>query len=120
MVRTELHGDMPLQGPKCYIPHKSTSCLFVAYCHEFRNKESWIRQSIFLLTERELKNLLFNLLITERGFENFSSLSSCSFSQRWRFRRLRSNVSQVTESDIACTKVSGFFPSALYGLEAYG
>ena len=30
MVRTELHGHMPLQGPKCYIPLEWACCLLVA------------------------------------------------------------------------------------------
>ena len=74
----------------------------------------------FLLIERELKNLLFNLLITERSFKNLSYLSSCLFSRRWRFRRIRSNVSQGIESDTACRKVSGVSPSTFYGLETCG
>ena len=33
---------MPLeQELKSYIPLESTCCLFVAYCHEFLNRESY-------------------------------------------------------------------------------
>ena len=51
-------------------------------------------------------NLLFDLLITGKSFENLSYLSSCSLSQKWRFSRLRSKVLLGIEPDLACTKVS--------------
>ena len=81
---------------KFYIRLKSTCCLFVAYCHEFRNMESY----------DGFENLLFDSLITRQSFENISCLSSCSVSQRWIFRRIRSNILLGIESDLAYTKVS--------------
>ena len=38
MVRIELNSHMPLQGPKCCIPLDPTCCLFVACCHDLRNR----------------------------------------------------------------------------------
>ena len=35
---------VPLQRPNCYIPLESACCLFVAYCHHFRNRKSYIGQ----------------------------------------------------------------------------
>ena len=46
----------------------------------------------FSLFIENFKNFLFDSLITRRSFENLSYLSSYSLSQRWRFRRIRSNV----------------------------
>ena len=84
-----------------------TCCLFISYCHEFLNRESY--DGFVVPVERELeKNLLFDFLITGRSFENLSYLSSCSLSQRWRFWRIHSNVLRGIESDLAYTKVSGF------------
>ena len=58
-----------------------TCCLFISYCHEFLNRESY--DGFVVPVERELeKNLLFDFLITGRCFENLSCLSSCSLSQR--------------------------------------
>ena len=34
----ELHSHMLLQGPKCYILLES-ACLFVATCHDLRNRK---------------------------------------------------------------------------------
>ena len=63
--------------------------------------------NLFYLLKENFKNLIFNLLITGTSFENLSYLSSCSLSQSWRFRRIRSNVLRYTESVFAYTKVSG-------------
>ena len=83
-----------------------TCCLFISYCHEFLNRESY--DGFVVPVERELeKNLLFDFLITGRSFENLSYLSSCSLSQRWRFWRIHSNVLRGIESDLAYTNVSG-------------
>ena len=62
---------------------------------------------LFYLLKENFKNLLSDLLITERSFENLSYLSNCSLSQRWRFRRIRSNVLRGIESNLAYKKVSG-------------
>ena len=62
---------------------------------------------LFYLLKENFKNLLFNLLITGKSFENLSYLSSCSLSQRKRFWRIRSNVLRGTESDLAYTNISG-------------
>ena len=58
-----------------------------------------------LLTEN-FKKLPFVLSIIGRSFENLSYLSSCSFSQRWRFWRIRSNLLRGI-GYLAFTKVSG-------------
>ena len=92
------------QGTSFYIALEYTSCLFVAYCHVFRNRESC--DGFVLLVEREFYRL-FDSLITGRSFENLSYLSSCSLSQRWRFRRIHLNILRGIESYLACTKVSG-------------
>ena len=60
---------------------------------------------IYLLKEN-LKSLRFGFLITGRSFKNLSYLSSCSLSQRLRFRRIRSNVLRGIESDLVQTKAS--------------
>ena len=49
-----------------------------------------------------------------------SYLSSYSFSQRWRFRGIRSNILQDIESDIACIKVLGASPNVFYALQVCG
>ena len=60
----------------------------------------------FYLLKENFKNLLFDSFITERSFENFSYLSSCSLSQRWRFRIILLNLLRDIESYLAYTKVS--------------
>ena len=60
----------------------------------------------FYLLNKNFKNLLFGSLITGRSFENLCYLSSCSLSQRRRFRRIRTNVLRGIESDLPYTKVS--------------
>ena len=60
---------------------------------------------IYLLKEN-FKSLRIGFLITGRSFKNLSYLSSCSLSQRRRFRRIRSNVLRGIESDLAQTKAS--------------
>ena len=60
---------------------------------------------LYLLKEN-FKNLLSDLLITGRSFENLSYLSSFLLTQRLRFRRIRSSVLRGIESDLACIKVS--------------
>ena len=62
---------------------------------------------LFYLLQKNFKNLLFDSLITRRSFESLSYLSSCPFSQRWRFRGIRSNLLWGIESDLAYTKISG-------------
>ena len=63
---------------------------------------------LFYLLKENFKNLQFDLLITGRDFENLSYLSSCSFSQRSRFRRIRSNVLRGIGLTLAYTKKSVF------------
>ena len=100
MVWTELHSHVPLQQlPRFHIPLDSTCCLLVTYCHEFCNRE------FVALVERQLEKYPIWLLITRR---NLCYLSSCSFSQRSRFRRIRSSVLRDTESDCAYTKILEF------------
>ena len=59
---------------------------------------------LFCLLKESFKNLLFDPLITGRSFDKLSYLSSCLLSQRWRFQRIRSNLLQGIESDLAYTK----------------
>ena len=47
---------------------------------------------LFHLLKENFKNLLFDLLITGRSFENLHYLSSCSLSQRWRFPIINKSV----------------------------
>ena len=93
------------QGPKFYILLEST-CLFDVTCYELCERKSY--DGFVLPVERELidENLLFDLMIMAKSFKNLFYLSSCSLPQR-RFRRIRSNVLQGIESDLACTKVLG-------------
>ena len=62
---------------------------------------------LFYPLKESFQNLLFDSLITGKSFENLSYLSSFSFSQRWRFRRIYLNVLRGIESDLAYTKVLG-------------
>ena len=62
---------------------------------------------LFSPLKENSKSLLFNSLIKGRSLGNLSYFWSCSFSQRWRFRKICSNVSRDIESDTACNKVSG-------------
>ena len=90
-----IHNHMPLQQiPSFYIPLESTCCLISAYCHKFCNRELY---DGFVLPDKNFKNIIFDSLITGRSCENLSYLSSCSLSQRWRFRRIRSNALRGTE-----------------------
>ena len=61
---------------------------------------------LFYLLKENFKNHLFDSLITGRNFENSSYLSSCSLPQRWRIRRIRSNVLRGIELYLDYTKVS--------------
>ena len=105
MVCNELNNSMSLQQEtEFYIPLESSCCLFVACCHKFLNRKSC---DGFVLPVDNFKNLLFGLLIMDRSFQNWPYLSSTSLSQRWRFRRLCSNVYRNIESNLVYTKVSG-------------
>ena len=69
---------------------------------------------LFYLLKGNFKNLLFDLLITVRSFENLSYLSSCSMSQRFRL-----NVIWGIELDLAYTKVSGVASQYILRFGAY-
>ena len=104
MVCDELNSHIPLQqGIRFYIFLESTF-LFVAYYQTFLT----VTMDLLYLLKENFKNILFDLLITGRSFQNLSYLWSCSLSQRWRSWRIRSNVLRGIESDLAFTKVSGF------------
>ena len=106
MVWTELHINMSLQGSKCYIPLQWACCLLVATAMiSVMENHGFLWWICSLCLKRTLK-IFFNLLITGRSFGNLFYLWGCSLSQRSRFWRIRSSLSRVTESDIACTKVS--------------
>ena len=62
---------------------------------------------LLYLLKDTFKNLLFDLLIIGRTFENLPYLSKCSLSRRWRFWRIRSNVLWGIKSGLAYAKVSG-------------
>ena len=70
---------------------------------------------LYLLKEN-FKNLLFDLLITGKSFENLSYLSSCLLLQRVRFWRIRSKVFRGIKSE----KYRGSSLNKFYGMEAYG
>ena len=93
------------QGPRFFIPLEPTCCLFVACCHEFRNRES--SMVLFYLLKENFKNPLFDSLIMGKNFDNLSYLSSGLLSQRGRFRRMYSNILRGIESDLTYTKVAG-------------
>ena len=61
---------------------------------------------LLYLLKDTFKNLLFDLLIIGRSFENLPYLSKCSLSRRWRFWRIRSNVLWGIKSGLAYAKVS--------------
>ena len=104
MVCNELNSHIPLQqGIRFYIFLESTF-LFVAYYQTFLT----VTMDLLYLLKENFKNILFDLLITGRSFENLPYLWSCLLSQRWRSWRIRSNVLRGIESDLAYTKVSGF------------
>ena len=104
MVCDELNSHIPLQqGIRFYIFLESTF-LFVAYYQTFLT----VTMDLLYLLKENFKNILFDLLITGRSFENLPYLWSCLLSQRWRSWRIRSNVLRGVESDLAYTKVSGF------------
>ena len=106
MIFNELNSHMPLQQGIRFI------CLLnrlVVYSLPTAMSYSTVNHTmdLFYLLKEGFKNLLFDLLITGRSFEDLSYLSSCSQSQRGRIQRIRSNVIPVIESDIAYTEVSG-------------
>ena len=104
MVCDKLNSHIPLQqGIRFYIFLESTF-LFVAYYQTFLT----VTMDLLYLLKENFKNILFDLLITGRSFENLPYLWSCLLSQRWRSWRIRSNVLRGIESDLAYTKVSGF------------
>ena len=95
----------------------------ICFCNKYPDFTVLLNQLVVYLltcseTEKHTMDLLYLLkesfkkspidsLITGRSIENLSYLSSCLLSQRWRLRRIRSNVLRGRESDLACTKVSG-------------
>ena len=70
---------------------------------------------LFYLFKENFKNLLFDLLITGRSFENLTYLASCMFSQKWRFRITRYNVVRGIELDLAHSKVLGVASQYILG-----
>ena len=78
-VCNELNSRMPVeQEIRFYVPLELSCCLSTAMSSLTGNHTI----DLFYLLKENFKNLLFGLLITGRGFENLSYLSSCSFSQR--------------------------------------
>ena len=92
---------------------------FIYYYHESSNRESYI-PSMKLFSSFNENFKLFNLLIMGRSFKSLPYFSRFSFSQRWRFWRIRANVSQGIESEITCAKVLGAFPDIFYDLQPCG
>ena len=102
---------MTLEGTKCYISLEWVCCLLVATAmSSVIENHTFVRWIFSPRLKETFKNLFFNSLITGRSFGNLSYLRSCSLSQRSKLWRIRSNVSQ---SDITCTKLSGAFLMAL-------
>ena len=75
MFWTDLHNHIPLQqGPRSYIPLESI-CLFVGYCHEFRNRESYDGFVLPVERKRQKPPIWFiNLGKELREFTLFSKL----------------------------------------------
>ena len=90
--------------------------LFSCYYHDFGNRESYI-PSMKLFSSFKENFKLFNSLIMGRSFKSLPYFSRFSFSQRWRFWIIRTNVSQGIESEITCTKVLGASPNIFYDLQ---
>ena len=78
MVWTELDSHMSLQqGPRSYIPLELT-CLFVAFCYEFWNRDSY--DGFVLPVERELQKSsiwIFNHGKKLREYALFIKCVSC-------------------------------------------
>ena len=96
MVGIELHYNIPLQGPKCYIPLE----LLFFRCRFFLPVESELQKSLIRLINHGTKLL-----------ELF--LSSCS-----KFQRILSNV--AFNQILLLQKNQGTYSNIFYGLEAYG
>ena len=75
---------------------------------------------LYLLKEN-FKNLLFDLLITGRSFENLSYLSSCSFDHKDEDSEefIRAYYKALNQTLLTQTHRSSP-PNLFYGLEAYG
>ena len=69
--------------------------------------------NLFYLLKENFKYLLFDSLIREGSSRISFILSSCSLSQRWRFKRIRSNVLRGIESDLVHSKVLRWSPNII-------
>ena len=108
MVWNEPHSHMPQQlGFIFLLNWRAVYSLSAAMTAAMSSLIGNHTMDLFYLLNKNFKNLLFDSLIPQKNFESLSYLSSCSLSQRWRFRRICSNVLQGIESDLAYTKVSG-------------
>ena len=73
------------------------------------------------LLKENFKDLLSDLLITRRSFENLSYLSSCSLSQRLRYSEEYSRTYyEALNQTLLTQKYQGSPLNTFYGLEVYG
>ena len=77
------------------------------------------KMDLFYLLKENFKNLLLDLLITGRSFENWSDLSSCFLSQRWRFWRIRSMHYETLNHSLLAKKYQRSPSDKFYSLEAF-
>ena len=73
---------------------------------------------LFYLLKENFKNLLFDSLIMGRSFEKLSYLSSCSLSQRWRFREHARTYYEALNQTFLKQKFMWSSPNTFYGLLA--
>ena len=74
---------------------------------------------LYLLKEN-FKNLLFDLLIIGRSFENLSYLSSCSLHKDEDSEEYARTYYEALNQNLPTQKYRGWSPNTFYSLEAYG
>ena len=74
---------------------------------------------LYLLKEN-FKNLLFDLLIIGRSFENLSYLSSCSLHKDEDSEEYARTYYEALNQTLLTQKYREPLPNTFYGLEAYG
>ena len=74
---------------------------------------------LFYLLKDNFKNLLFDLFIMDRIFENLSYLPSTSLSQRWRTENYAQTYIETLNQTLFTQKYQGSPHNTFYGLEAY-
>ena len=92
------------QRLRFYIPREWT-CLFFAYCHEFRRMELY--DGFILPVERELKKSSIWLINHGKELWEFVLFIKLFVVRKISFQRIHLNVLRDIGSDLAYTKVSG-------------